>query len=170
MRVLALALLAAASAPLVAAQPVAGCTFTDCAIRLEVGAFGSAQILTGPPERAVRLGSTGLVGGGLVDAVDAVPAARERAATGRRSLTAGLVVGVAGVAALIAGSAVLADRSRGLDTVGTTETVLYIGGLGLTTAATVLTGRGRREQDRAVWEYNRAVADGALPRPGATGR
>lgn len=165
---LALVLLAlATSAPLAAAQPTAdraaptvACAYDECAIRLEQGFFGTPTILVGPPGAERRLGSAGALGGGLVDAVGAVPAAREHADASRRDLTKGLVFGIAGAAALLAGIAVTDSRISNLEDTGTTEVVLLAGGLGLAVTSTVFALRGRREQSRAVWAYNRAVAAG----------
>ncbi len=150
MRVALLAVLVAAPAFAQPVAPEATCTYTDCAIRLEQGYFGTEKILTGPPEQEIRLGSVGLLGGGLVSAVEQVPVALDHAETAqRRTLFAALAV-AAGVAAMAYGVDGLYEGGDRLP--------IYLAGSGLVIAGSVLTVSARRERARAVWEYNRAVA------------
>lgn len=152
MRLLAVLLVAAAPMAPALAQPVAPCTYADCAIRIEPALFSRGDIVQGRPGAGVRVGRLGLFGGGLEDVVADVPAALEHARAARRSTVGAAVTSVAATVAYLVATDALYDEPSGADV------ALLAGGIGLSVAGVVFGLQAQRRQSRAVWEYNRAVA------------
>ena len=154
MRLAAVLVAVAASAAPALAQPVAdACAYDACAIRVEPSFFSGAVILQGPPGREARVGRVGLFGGGLEDAVADVPLALDHARAARRSTVGAAVLALTATAALFIATNDIYEEPSG------TDVALLAGGLGLSTASVVFGLQAQRRQSRAVWEYNRAVAD-----------
>ena len=153
MRLLLLLLLAA---PL-AAQPVtpeASCSYTDCALRVELGFIVGPELVRGEPGNEVVVGRVGVLMDGLGDAVAASPQALGHAGSARRAR-------IGALAATIAGSALALYSAVEIDDGGSDRYLAYFyTGLALGVAGGVLERRAQLELSRAVWEYNRTVVDG----------
>ncbi len=153
--VLALSLLAqpvAAQGPTVdAAQTALGrCTYETCAIRRERTMFGASVIVTGRIGAATPMG---LLGGGLVLAVDRVPGALAEAQKGRRNA---IIAAIAGVVGGIAMTLALQNAFRD-DILAASDGQLYgslLVGVGATAVYGVNSVRADRHFSRAVWLYN----------------
>ena len=144
--------LAALAAP-VAAQPVAPCAYAECALRIEPRIFGATEIVRGTVEAGDPVGPVGWFGGGLVDAVQGAPLAVAFAESSQAK-TRNSFFAVLGATALYA-YALSADP--GLQ--GDATPVYLVGSLGLSVASGVFQVSARRDQARAVWEYNRTLAE-----------
>lgn len=138
-----------------AAQPVATnapCSYVDCALRIERGYF-STQIVRGPVEAPETVSRLSLFGGTLADAVAASPLALDYAERANSDLRNGFLVALAGAVLYVAAvvpETEWSDSARG---------AFAVGGLALSLGSGVLIARGQRGQSRAVWEYNRTVAE-----------
>ncbi|MGB3541818.1 hypothetical protein [Rubrivirga sp.] len=144
----------------VAAQPVApeqACTYSDCAIRLEAAFFRGTEIVRGLPGQEEVVGRFGLFGGGLIDHVEDVPQAVDHAVSSRRYMVGGFAIVAAGGAVL--GALAAADNlgSDGTALVGS-STPFLLGAIAVTVVGSAFTLKAQREQSRAVWTYNQAVA------------
>ena len=94
MRLLLLLLVAA---PL-AAQPVtpqAGCSYRDCAVRIEPAFFLGPEVVQGEPGNEV-VGRVGALLGGLEDVVGTSPSALEHVGSARRARIGALAAFIAG--------------------------------------------------------------------------
>lgn len=153
-------LLVSGLAPLQAQGPVAAavqsslrrCTYDTCAIRLDRAFFGGRRVHVGLDALSSPMG---IVGGGLVLAVDAVPLAVEEATMGRRNAIRAAVAGLIGGLALTYSL----QGTRG-DPLGWNNGQVF-GGLLLGGVAIVAAGQqsihAERHFSRAVWHYNREL-------------
>ncbi len=140
---------------LAAAQSALGqCSYETCAIRLERTFFSGRKISIGL--EAVTSSQMGLVGGGLVNAVNRVPMALNEAQQGRRNALRAVVAGAIGTLALYYSI----QGTRGIDPLDWDDSRVF-GGLILGSAASVTglvqTVYAERHFSRAVWLYNREI-------------
>ncbi len=138
------------------AQPVApdvACTYTDCAVRLEPAFFRGLEIIRGVPGEEEVVGRVGYLGGGLVDYLEPVPEAAGHAASSRRYQMGGFALAAGAGLAL----GVYSASQYGSDDLGRTTTY-FVGALVAGVVSSALLIKGQREQARAVWTYNEAVA------------
>jgi hypothetical protein len=129
------------------------CSYETCAIRLDRSFFGGRRVMIGL--EGVD-NSMGLIGGGLVNAVDRVPAALAEAQSGRRNSIKAQIFGVVGVFAV----AYSLQSAYGTDPLEWNDGAVF-GALAVGSAATV-TGLvqamyAERHFSRAVWLYNREL-------------
>ncbi|GAB5535661.1 MAG: hypothetical protein Rubg2KO_19100 [Rubricoccaceae bacterium] len=132
-----------------AAQPVPSDSLCACEIRLERDG-GALLILQGPLDPPARLGRVGLLGGGLADVVQPVPAAFELANAASQSKIVSLLA--------FAGGAVAVTYSVTADPDAYSPNITALGaGIGLSAVGLAFAVTGGRQQRRAVEEYNRSV-------------
>jgi hypothetical protein len=131
------------------------CTYETCALRRERTMFGGSSIVTGRVGAATPMG---LLGGGLVLAVERVPGALVEAQQGRRNA---IIAAIAGVVGGLAISLALQNALRD-DILAASDGQFYgsiLVGVGATAVFGVNSVRADRHFSRAVWLYN-----GELPR------
>ena len=128
------------------------CTYETCAIRLDRSLFGGRRVNVGLD---VISSPMGLVGGGLMTAVDAVPLARDEVMMGRRNAIRSAIVGVIGALALA--YSLQGTRGDALEwNDGQVFGGLIVGGVA-TVAAVQQSIYADRHYSRAVWLYNREL-------------
>jgi len=153
MRWLSLALLFAAAPAF--AQPVAPdapCSYAECAIRIEPGFLGT-DIVRGPVGAETVLGGVGLFLSDLSEIVADVPEAQAFADQQQRLRGGSLL--------LIVGGALLTSAAFSISTEMGEEAGLgaSLAGFGLILYGSSLAVSAQRAQARAVWEYNRSLAE-----------
>ena len=127
------------------------CTFESCALRVQTGLFSGASIIRGVSGEKVQ--GVGFFVGSVDETFAGVPAAQELAATFRSRQNTGAVFLLLGGVALLGGTLSSADGF-----VSDGEAMLIVGGsLGLLIGG-LIAASGRDPLDRAVFEYNRALA------------
>lgn len=152
MRLLLLLLVTATAA---VAQPVAErapCTYADCAIRIEPG-FWSTRIVSGPVGEEAVLGRTGVFGSDLEAIVAENPVAAEHARRRTTRRVQGFALAASGFALYLVGTGLQIDGREG------EALAAQVGALGLFLGSALLTLDSERAEARAVWEYNRSLAE-----------
>jgi hypothetical protein len=138
-----------------AAQSVLGrCSYETCAIRLERTFFSGRKINVGL--ESVSSSSMGLVGGGLVNAVNRVPLALDEAQRGRRNTVKAVIAGAIGTLALYYSI----QGTRGIDPLQWDDSRVFgclIVGSAAAMTGLVQTVYAERHFSRAVWLYNREI-------------
>lgn len=137
-----------------ARSALGSCTYETCAIRRERAMFGGSRVVTG---RDGAWTSAGVLGGGLIFAVERVPAALAEAQHGRRDAIVAAVAGVIGTLALSASlqAATSADILTASDTQLWGGLLVGAAGLGV---LSVKAASADNHFSRAVWLYNRELA------------
>lgn len=138
-----------------AAQSVLGrCSYETCAIRLERTFFSGRKINVGL--ESVSSSPMGLVGGGLVNAVNRVPLALDEAQKGRRNTIKAVVAGVISTAAVY----YAVQGTINVDPLDWNDGRVF-GSLLVGTASAMTTlvqsVYAERHFSRAVWLYNREI-------------
>ena len=128
------------------------CTYETCALRIDRSLFGR-KVAVGLDAFSSPMG---VIGGGLVNAVDRVPLAREEAQKGRRNMIKAAVLGAIGSFAILYS----VQGTRGIDPLEWSNGRVF-GSLIVGSAATI-TGAmqavyAERHFSRAVWLYNREI-------------
>ncbi len=136
-----------------ARSAVSRCAYDVCALRIEPAFFGSRKLVVGLD--GVRT-DFGMLGGGLIGAVDPVPAALAEARQGRRKNIVAAVAGIVAAAGIIV--SLNSATSTGFD--GTNDGQLFgalaVGAVGTVVAVVQQVG-AERHYSRAVWLYNREL-------------
>jgi hypothetical protein len=138
-----------------AAQSVLGrCSYETCAIRLERTFFSGRKINVGL--ESVSSSPMGLVGGGLVNAVNRVPLALDEAQKGRRNTIKAVIAGAIGTLAVYYSF----QSTRGIDPLEWDDSKVF--GSLIVGSAAAMTGLvqsvyAERHFSRAVWMYNREI-------------
>jgi hypothetical protein len=142
-----------AQGPTVAAtqSALSRCSYETCAIRLDRSLFGGRRVTVGLDAKSTPMG----IGGGLVNAVAAVPQAAEEAQRGRGNSIKAFAAGVIGALAVT-----WSVSGTGSDALEWNNGKVF-GGLALGLAATLTAGQqavyAERHFSRAVWLYNREI-------------
>jgi len=127
----------------------AGCSYADCALRVQFGVFGGQSLVRS--RTGERVTGLGFPVGKLDDAFAGSPMSQALARTFRRRQNAGTVLAFAG--GLMIGVWLLQkDSATGQDD------LLIWGGLALGVGGTLTAASGRDYLSRAVWEYNRGLS------------
>lgn len=130
-----------------------GCTYDTCALRLSSRVIGGMRVqrgLDGPWQRF------GFAGGGVVRAVQSVPAAFAAADSGHRMFKAGAITSIIGGLA----SAVMFSAAARNDISGSSRNTFIAGGFagGLVSVfGGIQLTRGNERFSRAIWLFNREI-------------
>lgn len=133
---------------------VSKCAYDVCALRIEPALFGSRKLVVGLD--GVRT-DFGLLGGGLIEVVDPVPAALAEARQGRRKNLVAAIAGIVAAAGIVISlnSAISTGFDSNND--GQLFGALAVGAVGTVVGVTQQVG-AERHYSRAVWLYNRELS------------
>jgi hypothetical protein len=124
------------------------CQYQECALRIQVGAFGQ-DLVKGAGEAKVN--GLGLFATDLSAVFAGSPAAQELAAMYRRRHNAGSAMALVGAGLFIAALFTVYDAD-------TTAGWLAIGGSFVVATGAVVDASSRDRLNRAIWEYNGALS------------